>query len=99
MESRNVLVIGVIAICDWFASDCFLSRVVCVADIMNHGVHRITCFTIGFIAFESQINGIHHAHFPIENIKGFVPNGYGQAVSGYCDIIEMLYAIVSVGIA
>ena len=55
MESRKVLVIGVIAICDWFASVCFLSRVVCVSDIMTHDAHCIMCFTIGFIAFEDLL--------------------------------------------
>ena len=97
--SDKLFVIGVIAICDWFVSDCFLSRVVCVVDIMSHDAHCITCFTIGFIAFESQINGIQHAHFPIEFIRRFVTNGCEQAVSCYCDIIRVLQAIVSVAIA
>ena len=68
MESRNVLVIGVIAICDWFASVCFLSRAVCVVDIMSHDAHCIMCCTIGFIAFEDQINGIHHGCSPSSSL-------------------------------
>ena len=66
---------------------------------MDHDAHCITCFTMGFIAFESQINGMQHAHFPIEFIRRFVTNGCEQAVSCYCDIIKVLQAIVSVGIA
>ena len=57
--SDKLFVIGVIAICVWFVSDCFLSRVVCVVDIMCHDAYCITCFTIGFVGFESQINGMH----------------------------------------
>ena len=68
MEPRNVLVIGVIAICDWFASVCFLSCAVCIADIMSHDAYCITCFAIGFIAFENEINGIYHAYSPSSSL-------------------------------
>ena len=68
MESRNVLVIGVIAICDWFPFDCLLSRVVCVADIMSNGAYRIMWFMIGLIAFGDQINGIHQAYSPSSSV-------------------------------
>ena len=76
IESRNVLVIDVITICDWFASDCVLSRVVYVSDIMSHDSYCITCFTIGYIAFLTISNQWNTSCiFPIEFIRRFVRNG------------------------
>ena len=90
IESRNVLVIDVIIICDWFAPDCILSRVVCVSDIMSHDSYCNTCFTIGYIAFLTISNQWNTSCiFPIEFIRRFVRNGQEQAASCYCDIIEV----------